>query len=468
MAGRRGMEVGDMTTRNRNKTRILGVTLAAALAALTAGTASAQIPSGVTYETLYDHATTSFNHPTFVGPVPGDANQLIVVERKGAIWRLVKSGAQYVKTAWFTVNANTATHWDGAWAVEFHPKFAQNRLFYILYRLEGADTRSVIEEWTCDANLANPKKVRNIIFFNQKSIHSSGDIKFGPDGYLYSAQGDRAQGGLQGGQLMSELWGKVIRIDVDRKDPGLEYAIPDGNPYKGQAGIRPEIWASGFRVPYRISFDRVGGDMYLGDVGDVTAEEVNLVLPGKNYGSGTVEGTCRTNCAAFTNPVLALPRGCVIGGYVYRNDPTSAWYGVYIYADFQNSKLLALKLNEAKTGVVEQKQIATSVPQRISAMGQDAAGNYYIATYLENPEDSKTHIYRLKHDQLRPAAVGVNPRLAGPRPGLSAAALAAGGWALYGMDGKAVSPGALKSRDAGVLLVRDPATGAVRKQVRLP
>lgn len=449
-----------MKARKAMYTTFTGISLAASLLA---GAAWGQIPTGVTYETLYDHATTSFNHPTFVGPVPGDAGQIVVVERKGAVWRLVKNGATYQKTAWFSVNANTATHWDGAWALEFHPKFSQNRLFYILYRLEGADTRSVIEEWTCDANLANPKKVRNIIHFNQKSIHSSGDIKFGPDGYLYSAQGDRAQTGLQGGQLMSELWGKVIRIDVDRKDAGLEYAIPADNPFRNQAGTRAEIWASGFRVPYRISFDRLNGDLYLGDVGDVTNEEVNLVQKGKNYGSGTVEGTCRANCDAFTNPVLALPRGCVIGGFVYRNDPTSPWYGVYIYADFQTSKLLGLKLNEAKTGVAEQKQIAANVPQRIAAMGQDAAGNYYIATYIENPEDSKTHIYRLKHAELRPAPTAVKPGL---RPTLSQADLASGRFPAYGLDGQALSD--RKAGGTGLVLYRDPATGAVKKQVRLP
>lgn len=422
------------------------------------GAAWGQIPNGVTYETLYDHATTSFNHPTFVGPVPGDAGQLIVVERKGAVWRLVKNGATYQKTAWFSVNANTSTHWDGMWAVEFHPKFAQNRLFYILYRMEGADLRSVIEEWTCDASFANPRKVRSIIYFKQVSIHSSGDIKFGPDGYLYSAQGDRDQK-ANGGQLMSEMWGKVIRIDVDKKDAGLEYAIPD-NPFKGQAGVRPEIWASGFRVPYRMSFDKLNGDLYLGDVGDVTNEEVNLVQAGKNYGAGKVEGNCNANCAGLTNPILALPHGCVIGGFVYRNDPTSAFYGAYIYADYQTNKLLALKINEAKTGVSEQKQIATSVPQRISAMGQDAAGNFYIATYLENPEDSKTHIYRLKHAELRPSTVTALP---GKRPALSAADLASGRFSAYGVDGHA-----LKTAGTGLILYRDAATGAVRKQVRLP
>jgi glucose/arabinose dehydrogenase len=428
---------------------------------------AAQIPAGVTFESIYDPAQVSFNHPTFVGPVPGDPGQLIVVERSGGVHRLVKNGTLFERKSWFAVDANISTHWDGAWAVEFHPRFAQNRLFYVLYRLKGSDTRSVIEEWTCDAGLANPRKVRDIIHFNQKSIHSSGDIKFGPDGFLYSAQGDRAMGGLEGGQLMSETWGKVIRIDVDRKDPGLEYAIPADNPLRGQAGARPEIWASGFRVPYRISFDRLNGDLYLGDVGDATAEEVNLVLRGKNYGSGTVEGACRSNCEGLTNPVLALPRGCVIGGFVYRNDPSSAFYGAYIFADYQNSKVSALKLNADKTGVTEWKHIAGTPPGRISAMGQDAAGNFYIATYLENPATSRTHVYRLKHAELRPSPT-VALRHPASRPFADAILReqGPGGFRFHALDGRLRSPARLPSGD--LFLVRDARTGEVRKWVRLP
>jgi hypothetical protein len=376
------------------------------------------------------------------------------------VHRLVKNGALFEKKPWFAVDANTTTHWDGAWALEFHPRFLENRLFYILYRLKGTDTRSVIEEWTCDADLANPRKVRAIIHFAQKSIHSSGDIKFGPDGFLYSSQGDRSQDGLQGGQLMSELWGKVIRIDVDRKDPGLEYAIPAGNPFIGQAGIRPEIWASGFRVPWRISFDRSNGDLYLGDVGDVKAEEVNLVLPGRNYGSGTVEGACAANCAGLTDPIASLPRGCVIGGFVYRNDPASAFYGAYIYADYQLNKLNALKVNAARNGVTENKPIAGPPPGRISAMGQDAAGNFYIATYLENPATSLTHIYRLKHAELLPAPVSLKPRTRSPTL-VRRSAPTVDGHRLHALDGRATT-----SAQGGLYLVRDDA-GEIRKVVDL-
>ncbi|MEO6098441.1 MAG: PQQ-dependent sugar dehydrogenase [Fibrobacteria bacterium] len=428
---------------------------------------SAQIPAGVTFESIYDQAKVGFIHPTYIGPVPGDANQIVVVERAGKVSRLVKNGTMYDKVPWFSLDANTETHWDGAWNVEFHPEFAKNHLFYVLYRLKGTDTRSVIEEWTADANLGNPHKVRNVIYFNQKSIHSSGDMHFGKDGYLYSSQGDRDQRD-KGGPLMTEMWGKVIRIDVNKKDPGLEYAIPD-NPFKSQAEARPEIWALGFRMPWRFSFDALNGDMYLGDVGDLSHEEVNVVQVGKNYGAGKVEGNCATNCTGLTNPVLELPHGCVIGGFVYRNDPTSAFYGAYIYADYQNSSLNAFKLNDAKTGVTDNKKIATSTPGLISSMGVDAVGNIYASTYLEMSTTKSTHIYRLKHADLRPATTALGT--IGQKPfavkgaGMSARDAAAAGFRSYTLDGRPLRSGGAAS---GLVLIREPSTGETAKRISLP
>ena len=303
-----------------------------------------------------------------------------------------------------------------------------------------------------------------MVFFNQRTIHSSGDIHFGPDGYLYSAQADRDQG-ADGGQLMTEMWGKVIRIDVDHKDPGLEYAIPTDNPFKGKTGVRPEIWAAGFRVPYRFSFDRLTGDLYAGDVGDVTAEEVDLVQAGKNYGAGKVEGTCQTNCAGFTDPVASLPHGCVIGGVVYRNDPSSAFYGAYIFADYQLNKLQAFKLDAAKTGVTDLKAISGTPPGHISSVGQDAAGNIYVTTYLEVPDSSRTHVYRLKHTELKPAPVALQPHLRGSslsRP----EALAAHGLRVYDLAGRPLDASRTGS-GKGLFLVRDEGPGGIRKMVDL-
>ena len=445
---------------------ITGIALGGLTACLLAAApVNAQIPTGVTFESIYDQGKIGFLQPTYIGPVPGDAGQLIIVERAGKVYRLVLNGTQYEKKAWFSVDADTATHWDGAWNVEFHPDFAKNHLFYVLYRLKTGTTQSALEEWTCDPDLGNPKKLRDVLFFNQKSIHSSGDIHFGKDGYLYSSQGDRDQHDL-GGPLMSELWGKVIRIDVDKKDAGLQYAIPADNPFKGTAGARPEIWAKGFRMPWRFSFDALNGDMYLGDVGDLDFEEVNIVQAGKDYGAGKVEGACKTNCAGLTDPVLPMPHGCVIGGVVYRNDPASAFYGAYIYADYALKSLSAFKLNAAKTGVTDNKKITASVPGNISTLGVDAAGNIYAATYLETPETSPTQIYRLKHPELRPGTVALRP-FAQRAVSASAFAGAEGKRMRYfSLGGKALTEA--QAGNAGIVLAKDAATGEAAQVIRLP
>ncbi len=448
---------------------------AAALAMLPA---AAQIPTGVTFETFYDVAKISFTQPTFVGPVPGDPDQLIVIERAGKVSRLVKSASGYEKKAWFSVDPDTATHWDGVWTVEFHPKFLQNHLFYVLYRQKINATRSVIEEWKADADLANPVKLRSVMEFDQKGIHSSGDMKFGPDGYLYSSQGDRQQSG----QDLNETWGKMLRIDVDKKDPGLEYAIPADNPFRTQAGTRAEIYALGFRMPWRMSFDKLNGDLFLGDVGETTHEEINLVTKGSNYGAGIVEGNCATNCAKLTDPLVAEARTaaqCVIGGFVYRADPTSKFYGIYLFGDYAIKKIYAGRLNAAKTAFSEVVSVADAMPGNVSALGQDGRGNFYAAMYTETGASLATQIYRLKHAELRPeASVGILSRTSPGIQGNGNVTSDAGGYRVFSLDGKALGriefpsgpeSGSRASGETGnksganVRIFRDENTGRIRK-----
>lgn len=436
-------------------------------------TAGADIPSGITFEAFYDVAKISFAQPTFVGPVPGDPDQLIVVERAGKVFRLVKTAGVYEKKAWFSVDPDTTTHWDGAWVVEFHPKFAQNHLFYVMYRQKINATRSVIEEWKADpVGLANPVKVRSIIEFNQKSIHSSGDVKFGPDGYLYSSQGDRQASG----QDLNEMWGKVIRIDVDKKDPGLEYSIPSDNPFRAQAGTRPEIYALGFRMPWRMSFDKLTGDLWLGDVGDLLHEEVNVIRKGLNYGAGVVEGTCAAaNCAKMTDPVQEMDRAdgfCIIGGFVYRADPASQFYGVYLFGDYGTKRIFGGRLNAQKTGFTEMKSVAGPMPGNVSALGQDGSGNFYAAMYKETGSPITTQIYRLKHAELKPGPVtGVLPfaRVAGAAAEKGGLESNPAAFEFFDLDGKVrdrKAPDYTGTR--GLLIVRDRRNGEIGKWVRLP
>jgi len=376
-------------------------------------TVHAALPSDVTFTPFYDTTQISFLQPTHVGQVPGDVNRMVVVERPGRVSLLEKTGATYTRRDWFSVNADTSTHWDGAWDVAFHPQFPAKPLFYFLYRQPTGPRSSVIEEWQVDGpDLANPRKVRTILAFPQKEIHSSGDMEFGPDGYLYTSQGDRQQSG----QDKNQLWGKVSRIDVDHQDPGKEYAVPADNPFIGQSAYSPEIWAMGFRVPWRFSFDAKTGDLYLGDVGDAVSDELNIVEKGKNYGAGVVEGECELNdCSPYVEPVWAMTRtegGCIIGGHVYRADSNSVFYGAYIFADYQEQWLWGAVLNPQKNGLTEKKKLLdknAKTPGRISALGEDAAGNLYAAFYRETGANRQTHIFKLTHPQLRPATTSLSP-----------------------------------------------------------
>ena len=148
--------------------------------------------------------------------------------------------------------------------------------------------------------------------------------------------------------------------------------------------------------------------MYLGDVGATLREEINIVEKGMNYGAGKVEGTCtRPTCREYADPVVALPKSisrCVIGGVVYRNQKRSPFYGVYIFADYQLSNLLALKYASHQKSVGKVLKLAARAPGNISSMGQDALGRIYAATYVEkgSGDKLKTHIYRLSHPQLLP------------------------------------------------------------------
>jgi glucose/arabinose dehydrogenase len=219
--------------------------------------------------------------------------------------------------------------------------------------------------------------------------HSGGCIAFGPDGYLYIGMGDTGpQQDPQGhGQDLMLHLAKMLRIDVDHTDPGLAYAIPADNPFRGRTDARPEIWAVGFREPWRFSFDRVTGDLWVGDVGQDRVEEVSIVRRGENLGWNVQEGfepfsnRYRHDGVTYTPPVFAYRRkfgNSVTGGFVYRGDKQSPFYGVYICGDYTSHRIWGVK----QEGRVLQsvRQIATS-PQGIASFAEDEAGNLYVVGY---------------------------------------------------------------------------------------
>jgi glucose/arabinose dehydrogenase len=280
----------------------------------------------------------------------------------------------------------------GLLSIAFHPHYAQNGLFYVNYTNLGGHT--VVARYSVSSlnpNRADPSSALTILTINQPfANHNGGQLQFGPDGYLYIGMGDGGSGGDPGNRAQngSELLGKMLRIDVDSASP---YAVPPSNPFVGTPGVRPEIWSYGLRNPWRFSFDRVTGDLWIADVGQGTWEEVDFQpvtsIGGENYGWRRMEGThCfnpSTNCNTgnLVLPVIEYNHsvGCsVTGGYVYRGTRSPRLVGLYIYGDFCSGRIFGATRNSS--GVVTTQQLL-DVTFNISTFGEDVTGEVYVGDY---------------------------------------------------------------------------------------
>jgi putative heme-binding domain-containing protein len=329
------------------------------------------------------------------GQLPGDPTAFIALHQTGKIWLLKKHPSGDTKTL-FTDMASELFNErgpNGLLGLAFHPKFRQNRKYYVKHQVfedQKIATVLVEREAAADFKRDSGKHSRRLLkIVSATQDHSGGCIDFGPDGYLYLAMGDTGpQQDPQGhGQDMQLFLSKIIRIDVDKRDGGLEYAIPPDNPFRGRSDARHEIWAFGFREPWRFSFDSVTGDLWVGDVGQDRVEEVTIVRRGENHGWNVYEGfepfsnRYRKPNETYVEPVFAYRRkygNSVTGGYVYRGDKRSSFYGAYICGDYTSKRIWALKQENRVLKNVW--QIATS-PQFIASFGTDEAGNIYVVGY---------------------------------------------------------------------------------------
>lgn len=281
----------------------------------------------------------------------------------------------------------------GLLGLAFHPRYAENGRFFINYTDTDGDT--VVAQYLrsqSDPNRADPSSARTILRIDQPfANHNGGQLQFGPDGFLYIGTGDGGSGGDPDNhaQNPADLLGKILRIDVDADEP---YGIPPSNPFVNRAGFRPEIWALGLRNPWRFSFDRSFGDLWIADVGQGEWEEIDFQprasIGGENYGWRRMEGThCfnpQTNC---NNGTLVLPvieynhagGACsVTGGYVYRGTRSRALNGTYIYGDFCNGQIFGAR-NDGTGRFIVTPLLDT--PFQISTFGEDADGEIYVASY---------------------------------------------------------------------------------------
>ncbi|HWA09676.1 MAG TPA: PQQ-dependent sugar dehydrogenase [Opitutaceae bacterium] len=332
---------------------------------------------------------------TWFGQVPGLPGCFLVVHQTGKIWLMEKKAGGDVKTLFgdFTPEVYSQVGPNGLLGLAFHPHFRENHLYYIKHQvLEEGKIATILDEKRASADFRADsgqlsRRLLKIVTVTQN--HTGGCIAFGPDGYLYLGMGDTGpQGDTEGhAQNLQLLLGKMLRIDVDHQDPGLPYAIPRDNPFRGRDDARPEIYALGLREPWRFSFDPATGDLWVGDVGQDRVEEVDIVRRGENYGWNVFEGfepysnQYRREGREFVLPVAAYKRkygNSVTGGYVYRGDKNSPFYGVYIFGDYTSQRVFGLTQENRTLKTVLQ---IGKAPEPLDSFGTDEQGNIYTVGY---------------------------------------------------------------------------------------
>jgi glucose/arabinose dehydrogenase len=319
---------------------------------------------------------------------PGDRARLFVVERGGRI-RIVKNG-QLLSTSFLDVSGRVSSGGErGLLGLAFHPSYAQNGRFFVNYTDPNGDTRiSEFRVSSGDPDAADPGSERVLVRVNQPfSNHNGGGLAFGSDGKLYAGLGDGGSGGdpLGNGQNLATRLGKMLRLDVD--GPRL---APADNPFVAVPGAEPEIWAYGLRNPWRFSFDRETGDLYIGDVGQGDYEEIDVETTprrgGQNYGWNVMEGTHCYNAASCSMAGLTLPvldyghdQGCsVTGGVVYRGCRLPGYAGTYFYGDYCSASVRSFRFQNG--AVTDQRDWSNALGglSSISSFGVDAEGEVYV------------------------------------------------------------------------------------------
>lgn len=320
---------------------------------------------------------------------PGDnSGRLFVVEQGGTI-RIIQNGS-VLPTPFLNISSEVIAQDEmGLLGVTFHPSFAANGKFYVNYvRNNAGQFQSVISEFQVSAanpNQADPTTERILLTVDQVNNftnHKAGQLAFGPDGFLYFGLGDGGSGDdpFGHGQNTQILLGKMMRINVNSTSPGKQYAIPPDNPFVAGGGL-PEIYAFGFRNPWRFSFDP-NGRLFVADVGQDSFEEVDIVQKGGNYGWNIMEGDhcfnppSNCNMTGLSLPIVQIPHPeaeAVIGGFVYHGTALSGMQGRYIFGDL-NGKIWSLTEDPPNTFTLS--QLATE-NFNISSFGQDAAGELY-------------------------------------------------------------------------------------------
>jgi glucose/arabinose dehydrogenase len=316
-----------------------------------------------------------------------DPDTLFIVEQVGRI-RIVRDGDLTDRPFLDIAGIVNAGGEQGLLGLAFHPS-GDGRFYVYHTALDGSQVVAAYRVDPSDPDRADPDSRTELLVMDDPfGNHNGGGLAFGPDGFLHIATGDGGGGGdpLDSGRDLGSLLAKVLRIDVDGAPAGdARYAIPDDNPFVGEAGVRPEVWLSGLRNPWRIRFDRATGDLWIGDVGQGSIEEIDVAragVGGLDFGWSVMEGsTCfrAEDCdpEGLTLPVAEYGHdvGCsVTGGTVYRGADQPALSGFYLFSDYCSGTFWAI--DAADDGPQEPTVVAES-GRSISAIGEDAAGELY-------------------------------------------------------------------------------------------
>jgi glucose/arabinose dehydrogenase len=361
----------------------IGVVAVLMASALWHGRAAGQVTLG------FEQVAVGLASPVGIAHAGDGSGRLFIVQQTGQI--LILEGGAIRPTPFLNIASLVSCCGErGLLGLAFHPNFKQNKLFYVNYTNVAGDTIVARYQVSGDPNVADPASAQQVLTVPQPfANHNGGQLAFGPDRFLYIGMGDGGSGGDPGNraQNLGDLLGKMLRLDVDG---GVPYAIPASNPFRNRPDVRPEIWAFGLRNPWRFSFDRLTGDLFIADVGQNSREEVNFQSAsspgGENYGWRLMEGTqCFNPSSGCNDGTLTLPileythaLGCSItGGFRSRGTRFPQLAGRYFYGDLCTGRIFGATFDGSQWSAVEMLDTTFT----ITTFGEDEAGELYLAHY---------------------------------------------------------------------------------------
>ncbi len=333
----------------------------------------------------------TFNRPLDIQNAGDKSGRLFIVEQPGRIYVLQDEDAKEKELFLDIENlVNDSGNEQGLLGLAFHPEFEENGYFYINYTDNNGTVISRFKVSSTPNKADSSSELKLLEYSQPYSNHNGGGMAFGPDGYLYIAVGDGGSAGDPNGNAQNRqtLLGSILRIDVDNQESGLNYAIPEDNPFIDNGeGFREEIYAYGLRNPWRFSFDSKNGNLWAADVGQNAVEEINIIEKGENYGWNIMEGTKEYSPNPNVDPNTLEPPiyeylhplgRSITGGYVYRGQEYPELEGAYIYGDFISGIIWALEYEE---GMEPENIILSETNLRISSFGLSETKELYLASF---------------------------------------------------------------------------------------